>query len=219
MSITTYDELQAAIDTWAEQSYSDAQKEEFIALAEARLNRKLRAMEMETRVTATLDSEYLELPDDFQEIRSIEIQDDLGPVEYITPPHLRSIYASTETGRPQYYTITDGQFQFAPAPGSSYTIEVIYYKKIPALSDANTSNWVLASHPDLYLWTCLSLQGVLDWNDERAVGFAQAAQGLIEELNAQDRKRRQGAAPIRMKTGNPIEPRGMIQRHTGRAVS
>jgi len=38
-----------------------------------------------------------------------------------------------------------------PPPGSDISIEMIYYGRVAALSDANTSNWLLVKAPDVYL--------------------------------------------------------------------
>ena len=42
-----------------------------------------------------------------------------------------------------------------PVPDGSYTLRMEYYQKIPALSDSNTSNWLLEKHPDVYLHSAL----------------------------------------------------------------
>lgn len=207
MTIASYSALQTAIGDWTGDTFTTAQKQQFIGLAEARFNRELRTLDMETRATASLSDEYLALPDDFLELRAVQIDDD--PLTYATPQHIREIWASVVSGQPRYYTVLDGQFQFAPAPGSSYTIETIYFRKIPALSDSNTSNWLLESHPDLYLAQCLALAEAFGWNDERAGQFAATADGIIEQIASQEKKRRIGATPLKMKTGIPYESKGM----------
>lgn len=198
MAITTYSELQTAISTWTGDTFTSAQAQEIIALVEARFNRLLRTQEMETRSTATASGEYLVLPDDFLEQRSIEIGGDKR-LEYVTPSQM-SQYA-TETGEPTYYTVTDGQFRFWPVPTSNYSIEVVYYKKIPALTASNTSNWVLEAHPDLYLSACLALAEVFGWNDGRAAGFKASEAEIMQEIKKQEMNRRVGSSPLKMRTG------------------
>lgn len=107
---------------------------------------------METRVTATLDEQYEDLPTDFLEMRTIQVTGDSGgQLEYLTPGDLRERYRDT-TGIPKYFTIIGTTIEFAPSPGGSYTMEMVYYKAIPALSDSNTTNWMLTNNPDLYLY-------------------------------------------------------------------
>lgn len=206
MAITTYDELQTAISTWTGDTFTAAQAEEIIALVESRLNRLLRTQEMETRATASTSGEYLILPDDFLEQRSIEIGGD-KQLEFVSPAHMAGY--PTESGEPCYYTVTDGQFRFHPVPTSTYSVEVVYYKKIPALSDSNTSNWVLANHPDLYLAMCLSLAEVFGWNDPRAAGFKASAAEIINEINEQEKRRKVGSSPLKMRTGITYDRYGM----------
>lgn len=207
MTIASYSALQTAVSDWTGDTFTTAQKQQFIGLAEARFNRELRTLDMETRATASLSDEYLALPDDFLELRAVQIDDD--PLTYATPQHIREIWASVTSGQPRYYTIVDGQFQFAPAPGSTYTVEIIYLQKVPALSDSNTSNWVLASHPDLYLAQYLALAEAFGWNDGRAGQFGTTADGIIEQIASQEKKRRIGATPLKMKTGIVYDGKGM----------
>jgi len=69
MAITTYAELQAAAATWLVRGDLTARIPEFIALAEARLNRVLRTRlaETEVAVTTTVGSRKAALPAGFTE--------------------------------------------------------------------------------------------------------------------------------------------------------
>lgn len=207
MALTTYAELQTAISTWTGDTFTSGQVQEFIALVEARFNRKLRTQEMEVRATANISGEYLVLPDDFLEQRSIELGN--NRLEFVTPSQITEFAAVS--GVPRYYTVVDGQFRFHPVPASAYSVEVIYYKKIPALSDSNTSNWVLESHPDLYLAACLTMAEVYGWNDSRAAGFKAAQQEILQEIKDQELNRRVGSAPLKMRTGITYERSGLAQ--------
>lgn len=206
MAITTYAELQASISTWTGDTFTTAQAKEIISLAEAKLNRLLRTQDMETRATASTSGEYLALPDDFLEQRSIRLSG-TKTVEFVTPSQMTGF--TTQTGEPKFYTVVDGQYQFYPIPSASYEIEVNYYKKIPALSDSNTSNWVLVNYPDLYLSSSLALAETFGWNDGRAQLFATTAQGIINEIQDQEKRRRVGSAPLKIRTGITYDPMGM----------
>lgn len=158
MSISTYSQLQTAVQNWLHRSDVGLTNRipEFIALTEAKFNRKLRLATMETRVSATLDERYEDLPTDFLEMRAIEITGDSGgTLEYLTPDALRNKYRASYTGIPKYYTIIGTTIEFAPAPAGSYTMEMVYYKVIPALSDSQTTNWMITNNPDLYLYGAL----------------------------------------------------------------
>jgi hypothetical protein len=69
MAITTYAELQAAAANWLVRADLTARVPEFITLAEARLNRNLRARlaEVEQTLTATVGARTIPLPAGFAE--------------------------------------------------------------------------------------------------------------------------------------------------------
>lgn len=111
---------------------------------------------MESRVTATLDEQFEDLPSDFYKMRSIRILGDSGgSLEYATPDEINTKYKDSDTRVPKFYTIIGTTIQFAPSPAGSYTMEMVYYKAIPALSSSNTTNWMLTNNPDAYLYGSL----------------------------------------------------------------
>lgn len=189
-----YSDLQTAINTWTDNSYSTAQVKQFITLAEAEFNRNLRALDMEVRSTAALTEAYLALPSDFLALRAIKISEAI--LEPATPGFIRKL--REQSGKPVFYAIADGQFQFAPTPDTEYEVEIIYFARLAALSDSNTSNWLLAAHPDLYLAKSLSVASMFGWNDERASGFGIAASAIMDQINSQENARRYGTVPRRM---------------------
>jgi hypothetical protein len=65
------------------------------------------------------------------------------------------IKGSSMSGQPSTYTILGDNFRFAPSPASSYTGNINYYKEFDPLSDSNTSNYILANHPAIYLYGSL----------------------------------------------------------------
>lgn len=164
------------------------------------MNRQLRTLEGEIRATATLSAEYLALPDDFRELRAIEIQ--TSPISvptYMDPMRLRQNFTASTVGIPKFYTITDGQFQFAPPPESSTTIEIIYAAKIPALTDSNTTNWLLDKHPDVYLAASLAhAQGFLR-DDQDAARWNAAWEEGLGEIIFESKMKKAGTQPLQMR--------------------
>lgn len=146
MALANYADLLAGVANWLQRSDLTARIPEFIALAEAEFNRRLRTIEMEARATATLTSDALAVPTDFIGLRSVKIDKTL--LDYVTPSELFD--DESTGGYPFRYTVSDGQFFFRPAPTSG-TVKIDYYGKIPALTTTNTTNWLMTKHPDLYL--------------------------------------------------------------------
>ena len=61
---------------------------------------------------------------------------------------------------------------------------MVYYQRIPALSDTVTTNWLLEAHPDLYLYTTLGAAEAWLKNDPRLPVWQQAAATFLDDLDA-----------------------------------
>jgi hypothetical protein len=202
MAITTYAELQTAIENWLDRDDLTDRIPEFITLAEARFNRVIRAPDMLTRNDAfTVDGQYETLPTGFLEASRIALS--TSPVtllEYVTPQEMTEVRSHTRSssGKPAYYTVTGGSFEFLPTPGSSYTASILYYAALTPL--ASGVNWLLTSHPDVYLFGALVEAEPYVRNDERLPLWKMRLDQSLAELNAlNDRKRTPGAARPRIR--------------------
>jgi hypothetical protein len=158
MALTTYSGLKASIADWLNRSDLTNQIEDFIGLAEADFNAKLRIRQMEQIDAITIDSETETVPTGFIGVRSFYILSagTKYALEYITPHNMFEIKAGSTTARPRVYTIESDNaaesLRFGPAPDSAYTGYLSYYKRFPALSDTSTSNYILTNHPGIYLY-------------------------------------------------------------------
>lgn len=178
MSITTYSELQTAIGTWSHRADLTSVATDFITLAEARLNRELRVSGMESS-TAISASSSVALPTDFLEARSLYVDSNpYSTIEYVSPEFFTKKYNTSNSGVPKVFTIKGGNIQIAPSPDTTYTLNLTYYAKIPALSVTNTTNWLLTNNPDVYLWACLHEVG----NYANDLGLSQAADAKLNSL-------------------------------------
>src|SRR4051812_15605289 len=74
MAITSYTELQAAVANWLDRSDMAARIPEFVALAEAQMNRLLRSRGATVRSRATIGTEFSALPADFAQAISLRIE-------------------------------------------------------------------------------------------------------------------------------------------------
>ena len=202
MAITTYSELQTAVANWLNRSDLTSQIPEFIDLTEADIRTDLYDSQMETRAYATtsISSAYLAFPDDFRSIRRMQIV--YGGVEYLieerTPSELAR-YDDSGTGLPRYFAVIGDQFQFWPAPDAGYRVEITYHKDVPALSDSNTSNWLLTDAPNLYLYgACKHAAVYIRDNEMLSISGALYGQAL-EKMIKQNQRRKYGAHPLRTK--------------------
>ena len=159
MAISTFSELKVAIDNWLARTDMADRAAEFIALAEARMNRELETRSQETRYTATLvvGGAYLSLPTDVRSVRHVRLNTSPRTIlKYMTPEQADREYPSTGNGKPKAYSIVGTEIYFRPAPDDTHTVEIAYVANVSALSDSNTTNNILTRHPDLYLHGALS---------------------------------------------------------------
>ena len=155
MALSTYSDLQAAVASW-NFGRTDLPVTDIITLAETRLNGDLRVRQMMGRATATISDEYSALPSDLFSVISFVV----GERQLIAVQDPAMDPTSDSEGEPIYYAIVGDEFRYYPPPDTDYTSTLTYWQRIPALSDSNTSNWVLASYPDAYLAACM-VEGAL----------------------------------------------------------
>ena len=73
MALSTYAQLQTSIGDWLNRSDLTATIPDFIALAEAQIERTLRTRQMIVRDTLTFSTEYGSIPADFLETKSLKL--------------------------------------------------------------------------------------------------------------------------------------------------
>ena len=205
MAITTYAELQTATANWLDRTDLTARIPEFIELSEANFNRVIRQPDMVTKNDSfSLTSRYNTLPSDTLEIVRIVL--DLTPVivlEYLTPEEISERRVSmSSTGKPYYFSVIGGssnQLEVVPSPDSTYTSSIVYYTRIAALSDAATSNWLLAAHPDIYLFGTLVEAEPYLKNDERMPMWTSRLDKALMALRLQGERELHTGSSLRMR--------------------
>lgn len=188
MALTTYAELKTSVGDWLNRSDLTATVPDFISLAEAQIERNLRTRQMLLRSTATIDTEYAAVPADFLEVKSFKLDSSPPtPLQFETidsMDNLSTVY--TSAGKPAYFSVVGGQFRFVPTPDTSYTGELTYYAKLSKLSDSNTTNWLLTSSPDVYLYGALMQAAPYLQDDARITVWASLYRSGLQELTLAD---------------------------------
>jgi len=202
MPITTYTELKSALADWLLRDDLTAVIPSFISLAEAGLNRDVRHWRMDKRSTATLDSQYSALPADFLQPTRLSLTSGTTFELELASQHdmmeMRSL-ATNSTGRPRYYALTGGEIEVFPTPGDSYTLEMAYVARPPALSDSNAANWLLTYYPDAYLYGTL-MQAAPYLEDGERVGLWKSLyDNAIAGITADGERAKFGGSGLRMK--------------------
>lgn len=196
MALANYSDLQTSIGNWLKDTTLSSVIPDFVVLAEARFNREIRVPEMEALASTSVSTEGFAVPTGFLEMRSIwtDADPDIA-LDYFPPQQFKQLIASNETGAPRAYTIIGEAIYLAPTPTAGTTVYVSYYQKIPALA-SNSTNWLLTSHPDIYLAGSLAAGEAFGWNDERIGLWNATVADAIATLNDQGIRKRIGANPM-----------------------
>jgi hypothetical protein len=185
MAITNYSTLQAAIADYLNRADLTSQIQNFIQFAEADLNTRLRCREQIVRAEATSSAEFVQLPADWLEAINLHIVGGQQPLRYITLDEADIVNREQLYTSPHFYSLMNGAIEIIPEPAEDIDIEMIYYAKIQALSDQNTTNWLLTKAPDVYLYGALTHAAPFLMDDQRIPVFAQIyltrTQALIDE--------------------------------------
>lgn len=215
MSISTYSELQTAVENWLDRSDLTSRIPEFIALCEASYNYGVMAMNkrwaveplriraMETSGDVTISAQTASIPTGYLAARRFYLNTtDQRQLEYLPPVDFWGRYGSSSSGEPIFYTAEADNFVFMPAPGDSYTGKLLYYKKLDALSDSNTTNWLLTNAPNAYLFgTLYEAYNFAEGGQGEAENYLGRFAGVINALNAADASDRHSGAVLQMRTG------------------
>lgn len=198
MSLDTYTNLKAYIANNLSRTDLTAEIVDAIALAEAKMQRQLRAQDMETKTAAfSITSEYMAVPADYLEVRSFSIQaSPRRALTYLSDELMDSTDAST--GNVKFFNSSGGYFRFAPAPSGTFTATLNYYAKITPLA-TTSPNWILTKHPDLYVYgTMLELVAGKIQADPTQISLWKAGWdetiALIQKHNNHNRYSGQGMA-------------------------
>ena len=208
MALDNFSNLKASIAQWSKRNDQTPFIEDYIAMAESEMyaneHEPLRIRTMEARATASAStsSQFLELPDNFLEMRRLKIAAGSGDsdVTFMAPEQLRM---NAGTGKPLFFTITT-QLEFDRVPDAAYTVEMQYLQKLTALDDTNTTNAILTEAPTIYLFGALwaLFQNVQEM--EVAEYYYGKFINSIKGLNRQTKRGKYGPAPkIRIEGATP----------------
>lgn len=200
MSITTYAELQAAAANWLVRADLAARIPEFITLAEARLNRVLRARlaEVEQGLTAVAGARTIPLPAGFAEPLGLWITRPWGR-EALPFREARLIRAASLRGEPACWTVDGASLAFDRPCDQAYGFTLRMLAKFQ-LSAAAPSNALLADYPDAYLFATLCEAAPFLRDEALSAAYEARLERALSEINAKDARAR---APGALRTDLP----------------
>jgi|SRR6478609_2323945 len=157
-----------------------------IGLVESELSLTLRTSELQVygNISANLisDGAYT-LPDDLVELK--RVQNNGMDIEQMNPE-----VADTATCTPVGYYIIDDQVIIRAAPDPENDIFITYYKRVPVLSNANTTNDILEKYTGLYVNGALKYVSMWTLDLESASAYGELYNSLLTGVNKLHARRR-----------------------------
>lgn len=202
MAITTYSELKSAVADWLNRDDLTSVVPSFISLAEAQFQRDVRHLKMMQRSRAPIDARYSAVPPQWVETIRLHLTGGSAQqLEFTTLDQMLEMRQANADlqGRPRFYTHVGETIEVYPTPDAVYDAELLYYERIPALSDASPTNWLLTAAPDIYLYGSLLQSAPYLKDDARTGVWAPLYAGAVASLNAANNRAQNSGAAFRMK--------------------
>lgn len=183
--MTTWAQLQTDFPLWNKRTDQTARLSGFVALVEARFNRRLRTRQQETAITGTTDGNgKIALPADFLAAKSLWVPNYEGqPLDAQT---LDFVIANQISGqRPTAYAVGQSALTF----NGSGDVEGVYFASVPGLV-ANGSNWLSTLAYEAYLFGALAEAALDAFDEARAMSLYGRSDGVIAEVISNDQRDR-----------------------------
>lgn len=204
MALSSYGELLTAIQRWAWRDDADFADRcaDFVALAEASLSKKLRVREMRKTALLTPTTGIFAMPSNVVAIINLRTQNNpTAALEPVGQDYTDFAMGYRGGGLPIYYNVDgDGLRVF---PLNDGPLQITYYEAIPALSEANPTNWLLEKAPELYLHASLVQAMPFTQEVERLSVFGPLMDDAIAGLISQDVATSYAGAQMRLQRITP----------------
>lgn len=176
MAITNYTELQQAVSDWMARGDVAGNAQDFISLAEARMNRELGPVETDVTLAGTISSRTLDISSlSMVKPVALFLSDTGGERPLLMRANGTFPYIDSE-GMPAIWSIDGSTIAFDRPCDQAYSFRFRYQERF-ALSGSVTTNSLLRDHPDVYLAATLMWGGVFTQDGAYAAGF----KGLLDE--------------------------------------
>jgi hypothetical protein len=180
--ISNYTTLQTAIADYLNRSDLTTFLPNFTQACESKLYKVLRIRGMETALNVTIASGVAVVPADYV---------NTSPVRFLDRQPAEAIYGRFPVregaGIPDMIAREAENFIFGPYPGG-YVIKGIYYKRFPALSGSNLTNWFTTNAPDVLLYGSLLEAEAFIIGDPRIPIWREAFVSCIKIIQDEDRR-------------------------------
>jgi len=184
----TYSDLKTYIANYMHRADLTSMIPQFIRLAEDVIfgDLEIRSIDVEDNLYTVANTDEISLPDDFINFKRISVTSST-PNEVLTfmaPEQMAQQFQYGITDQPRAYTVIGQYLKVAPIPDAVYTLSVVYTAKLASLSDTNTSNFLIATYPSIYLYQCL-IQACL-YTKQDPSKYVELYNKAIEGVNMQE---------------------------------
>lgn len=186
--IDSYASLKTSIAAFLHRTDLTDMIPEFIADAENRIYNDLRVRAMEAAYSSTTASTTL--PTGFLEWIFLYIDDDSE--QKLSRRDAEWIYTRypdrSGGGKPVFFAREGDSLIFGPSPNSTYLLAGRYYKKLDALSDSNTTNWLITDAPELIRFAALAEASPYIMDDARVGLWEGKYQSMKQRIERSERR-------------------------------
>lgn len=173
--------------------YDDAIVTSWIRMAEADISDRLRCADQIAIDTSSITDGRVLLPSDWRELDFVRVVGGY-PLEFTDRTNF---YAKSPEAQVRHYTIT-GNYLLVGGPPTvsvSTSVEISYYEAVPPLSATDT--WLQTKFPNLFLMACMVAASAYGVEDERAQGFGDKTDSIIQVINDKHQKSRTSGSRLR----------------------
>lgn len=193
MALSTYSDIVASVAAWTKRTDLAALVPDFIAVAEVKFNQRLRNKAQELAVAPTaIDSTLftVAIPANTIQVKQLWRTDNDTPLKVTSYDVV--VKRQIAGANASMYTVAGSNWVF----DGIGTIQGIVWQTIPALTDLNPTNWLLASHPDAYLAGVMAEAAFYVKDETRAAMWTSRCNAIIDELDNSDMENRFGGPLI-----------------------
>jgi len=195
--ITSYSTLQPAVADYLARDDLTSYIPNFIQNAENKLYRTLNLRNEETALSVSISSGVAAVPSDFKALKIAYVSDE--PVRLLKWVSLNELYTDypyrSSADIPYVISREGANFVFGPSSLDG-TLEGIYYAKLSALSDTNTTNWYTDNAPEVLLYGALLESAPFIKDDPRLIVWQQLLVDAVESLDVENRNAQTSMGPL-----------------------
>lgn len=208
MALANYSDLKTSVAAWIERDDLTNVIPDFITAAEQMVNYggedfpALRCTDMQGSATIALTNGAGAAPADFLAATAVSTSGVGGAsLELVAEDWAKNAYPNPSSGYAAFYTIVGSTITTYPYHTGS--LNLTYYKMVPALSDAAPTNWLLTKAPMIYLYGALLQTAPFTGDDGRIATWGKLYTQAVRGLAHSDAVKRLSGATTRVRFKAP----------------